>query len=341
MRRTRQSSVLTYDTAFFAQARPNTAYDMIARLPGFTFNDGTTARGFAGTAGNVLIDGQQPTSKSDDLQTILQRIQASDVDHVEVIRGGAPGIDMQGYTVIANVIRKKGSSTQWVLDVSDNLFQDGHTVPSASLNFTEHTGASTFEASATRYAGYDDSVGNGTHTVTFYKPDGTVDSSFTQRAHTDGQGSGGALTGAATIPLFDGTFKANLALQDSPFHSSANYYGGPGDRFITDDSVGRNAELGLHWNGKIGSWEDETLVLQRIGFSKDVNESDQLYFDPNVPQDDELFRSSITTDESILRETLRYAWTDAITIQTGAGRGLQLSRWRHGVLHQPNRPDTA
>ncbi len=199
---TPQGSVLTYNTAFFADARPNTAYDMIGRLPGFTFNDGNSARGFAGTASNVLIDGQRPTSKSDDVQTILTRIPASDVDHVEVIRGGAPGIDMQGYTVVANVIRKTGSSTQWVLDVSDNFFMDGHTVPGASLNFTEHTGASTFEASITRYAGYDDSVGWGTHTVTFYNPDGTIASSFVQRAHTTGQGSGGALTGAATISAF-------------------------------------------------------------------------------------------------------------------------------------------
>lgn len=305
-----KGSTLTYDPAFFAQARPNTAYDMIARLPGFTFNDGNSARGFAGTAGNVLIDGQRPTSKSDDLQSVLQRIPASDVERVDLIRGGAPGIDMQGMTVIANVIRKKESSTQWVLDVSDNFFQDGHTVPGASLNFTEHTSTSTFEASATRYAGYDDSVGWGTHTRTFYNPDGTVASSYTQRAHTDGQGSGGAFTGAATVPLFDGTFKANLSLQDSPFFSKANYYGAPGDRFVTDDSVGRNAELGLHWNGKLGSFEDESLVLQRLGFSKDVNALHQA-------GDDEIFNSSSTTGESIARETLRYPWSDALTIETG------------------------
>jgi len=315
---TPKDNVLTYDTAFFAQQRPNTAYDMIARLPGFSFNDGNSARGFAGTAGNVLIDGQRPTSKSDDLQSILQRIPASDVDHIDLIRGGAPGIDMQGQTVIANVIRKKESSTQWVLDLSDNFFQDGHTVPGASLNFTEHNGASTYEASITRYNSYDDSVGWGTHTRTFYNPDGTVDTkdSYTQRAHTSGQGSGGAITGAATIPLFDGTFKANLALQDSPFHSKANYYGAPGDRFVTDDSVGRNAELGLHWNGAIGSWDDETLVLQRIGFSKDVNALHQL-FDNLDPPDDEVFRSSSSTGESIFRETLRHPWGNDVTIETG------------------------
>src|SRR5215469_11459375 len=67
------SNVINYPASYFADARPNTAFDMISRLPGFAFDDGNTLRGFAGTAGNVLIDGQRPTSKTDDLQAILQR----------------------------------------------------------------------------------------------------------------------------------------------------------------------------------------------------------------------------------------------------------------------------
>ena len=247
----KQSSILNYDAAYFADQRPNTAYDMIGRLPGFTFNDGNTARGFAGTAGNVLIDGQRPTSKSDDLQSVLQRIPASDVDHIELIRGGAPGIDMQGQTVIANVIRKKEASTQWVLDVADNFFKDGHTVPSASLTFTEHNGASTFEASAQRYAGFDDSVGWGFHKIT----DGqTGDVLIWQRAHTTGQGSGGAFTGAATVPLWDGTFKANLSLQDSPFYSTAELFAArPATASSAMTPVGQQCRAGpaLEWQVRI------------------------------------------------------------------------------------------
>jgi hypothetical protein len=71
-----QPGTLTYDSAFFAEARPNTAYEMIGRLPGFSFTDVGSARGFAGTAGNVLINGQRPTSKTDTLQSILTRIPA-------------------------------------------------------------------------------------------------------------------------------------------------------------------------------------------------------------------------------------------------------------------------
>src|SRR6266852_3395101 len=59
------SGVLTYSPAFFAAQRPNTAYDMIARLPAFGFVNTGTSRGFAGNSGNVLIDGERPTSKSD------------------------------------------------------------------------------------------------------------------------------------------------------------------------------------------------------------------------------------------------------------------------------------
>lgn len=307
-------SVLTYPAAYFADARPNTAYDMVGRLPGFTFVNTGTARGFAGNAGNVLVDGQRPTSKSDDLATILSRIPAGDVERIDIVRGGAQGIDMQGQTIMANVVRKKESSTQWMFEASDNFFQDGHTVPGLNMTFTRHDGPKTLEFSATRYSGLDDSVGWGTHTITLLDPvTGAVESTIVQRAHTSGQGSGGAMTGAISLPVWDGTFKANLALQDSPFYSTATYYGAPGDRFITDNSVGRNGELGLHWNGAIGGVQDETLFLQRIGFSKDVNVSDQ-------KDDDEAFTSSSSTDETILRETLRYPLTDSFTIE-GGGEG--------------------
>jgi outer membrane receptor protein involved in Fe transport len=302
-----QASVTTYDPAFFADARPNTAYDMIGRLPGFTFVNVNSARGFAGTAGNVLIDGQRPTSKSDDLQSILNRIPASDVDHIDVIRGSAQGIDMQGQTVVANVIRKAGNTSQFVLDVEDNIFKDGHTVPSLSLTYTGHDGPTTWEGSLSRYAGFDDSVGWGFHKFT----DETTGDVILERAHTTGQGSGGGGTGAVTTPLWGGTFKANLALQDSPFYSTATYYDPVlGNRYITDDNVGRNVELGLHWNGPLGPFQDETLILERIGFSKDVNASNQ-------PGDDEIFRSSSTTDESIFRETLRYAVNDRLNLEVG------------------------
>ncbi len=304
------SGVLTYQPSYFADARPNTAMDMINRLPGFEFNDGTSARGFAGTAGNVLIDGQRPTSKTDDVQSILTRLPASDVDHIDIIRGGAPGIDMQGQTVIANVIRKTGDSTKIVADVEDNFWPDGHSVPNGSLEITNHSGQSTYEATLTRYGNFDDSVGNGWYHVT----DLTTGDTKRYDAHTTGQGSGGPFNGAMTVPLFDGQFKANLTLQDQPFRSE-NLYTIPTapaeDQLFHDITPTQNGEMGLHWNGNIGDTQLEVLALQRLGMAENVNTQ-------IAPGDDEYFYSAQHTGESIARVTLRYAPIENLTLEGGA-----------------------
>ena len=303
-------NVLIYQSSYFADQRPNTAYDMISRLPGFVFDDGDTARGFAGTAGNVLIDGQRPTSKTDDLQSILTRLPASDVDHIEVIRGGEQGIDMQGKTVVANVIRKKGDSTQVVVQADDNLWLgDHHSVPSASVQFTQHSGDSTYEGSLARLGNYDDSVGKGSYTLTYPATD-TVDHG---EAHDTGRGAGAQATGAATVPLFGGQFKANMSLQNAPFFSSESLILPPNDQFIRDKSGDSNAELGLHWIGNIGTAQLETLVLQRLEHDTDVNTSDQ-------PGLDQLFLSHDNTGETIARATLTYPIGTNLTLE-GGGEG--------------------
>ncbi len=83
--------------------------DMIKWLPGFSFEDTRDLRGLGGAIGNVLIDGMPPTSKTDTLTTVLSRIPSSQVERVDLIVGGAPGIDMRGRPVIANVILVKSA----------------------------------------------------------------------------------------------------------------------------------------------------------------------------------------------------------------------------------------
>lgn len=100
----------TFDAAFFQQFAPQNAFEMVQRLPGFSFDGGSDARGFGGTAGNVLIDGARPGSKNG-LQNVLQRIPAAQVERIDVIRGGVGASDSAGQTVVANVIRIAGAST--------------------------------------------------------------------------------------------------------------------------------------------------------------------------------------------------------------------------------------
>ncbi len=104
------SSRSSFNSAFFQQFAPQNAFDMVERLPGFSFDGGSDARGFGGTAGNVLIDGARPGSKNG-LRNVLQRIPAAQVERIEVIRGGVGASDSAGQTVVANVIRIAGAST--------------------------------------------------------------------------------------------------------------------------------------------------------------------------------------------------------------------------------------
>lgn len=135
------SGVLVYQPEFFASLRPNTALDMIQRVPGFGVDNGNVdARGLSGAAGNVLIDGKRPSSKSDSLAEILRRIPAASVERIELIRGGAPGIDMQGRSVVANVIVRQAVVTEIVAEANAYVYDDGFVGPFGKLQYSRRAG---------------------------------------------------------------------------------------------------------------------------------------------------------------------------------------------------------
>ena len=100
------NGVVSYPATFFAPNQPTTALDIVKLIPGFVFDRGGGVRGYRGAAPNVLIDGARLASKDDNVEQVLRRIPAAQIARVEVIRGGAPGIDMQGKTLIANLVRR-------------------------------------------------------------------------------------------------------------------------------------------------------------------------------------------------------------------------------------------
>ena len=100
---------------------------MLNRVPGFSLDTGSGVRGYEGAAGNVLVDGQRPATKADTLDQLLYRIPAGSVDHIDIIGGGAPGIDMQGKTVIANVVPKAGGAFHGLLAAQSTSLGDGRT----------------------------------------------------------------------------------------------------------------------------------------------------------------------------------------------------------------------
>lgn len=143
------SNVTSYKPDFFTQFRPNTALDMVTRLPGFAFQDNGGGRGFAGSAGNVLIDGERPPSRSDSLSSVIARIPAGGVERIDVIRGGADGIDMQGLPIIANVIRKADTGVTGSISAGLNANDAGNASPNATLQLRNQSDGQLMEGSVT------------------------------------------------------------------------------------------------------------------------------------------------------------------------------------------------
>lgn len=102
---TSSSDRVVYDAAFFTQYNPQTALDMVRQTPGFTLDGGDDRRGFSGAVGNLLIDGQRPSTKSQSVDGILSRIPANQVVRLEVLRGAAVAGDASGQSVLLNVVR--------------------------------------------------------------------------------------------------------------------------------------------------------------------------------------------------------------------------------------------
>jgi outer membrane receptor for ferrienterochelin and colicins len=102
-----------YVPADFAQFAPRTALDMLNRVPGFGIKEEEEERGLGDATGNVVINGQRLSGKSNDVVTELSRIPAQNVERIEIVDGATldiPGLSGQ----VANVIvRSTGISGQW------------------------------------------------------------------------------------------------------------------------------------------------------------------------------------------------------------------------------------
>ncbi len=119
--------VQTFDAAYFRQYNPVTAADIVSRVPGFEIDDGEALRGFGATAGNVLVNGERPSSKVL-ISEQLKRIPADSVVKVELISGSASNVDVRGQTQLVNVVLKQakqgGSPTTWVADLRELQYSE-------------------------------------------------------------------------------------------------------------------------------------------------------------------------------------------------------------------------
>lgn len=97
----------TYTPQDFARFAPRTALDMLRQVPGFVIREQVVERGLGQATGNVLLNGQRLSGRSEDVTVQLGRIPAGNVVQIEIVDGATldiPGLSGQ----VANVIVRAG-----------------------------------------------------------------------------------------------------------------------------------------------------------------------------------------------------------------------------------------
>ncbi len=158
-----------YPADFFAQYAPRTALDIARRVPGFQLDLGDTdTRGFAGAAGNIVINGSRPSSKAESLEATLARIPASRVTRVEVGPGDLFGADYATKNQVLNIIMSAEGGVDGNVTGSLRRLYTGTLVPNGSASALIKRGASSINLSA----GFNNNVNHeeGTDTVTDITP---------------------------------------------------------------------------------------------------------------------------------------------------------------------------
>ena len=117
------AQIVEYPASFFERYQPRTALDIVNQIPGFVLNNGDSERGFGGAVGNVMINDRRPSAKQDLPSQILGRIPSNQVERIELIRGQVRNIDMQGHTLIANVILRTDApaTARWESSMRNNF----------------------------------------------------------------------------------------------------------------------------------------------------------------------------------------------------------------------------
>ena len=143
------SRTTNYPAAFFAQYAPRTALDIARQVPAFQIDFGDTdLRGFGGAAGNVVINGQRPSSKSESLEDVLAKIPASRVVRVEVGPGDLFGADYSSKSQVLNIFTSAEGGIAGNVTGSLRRLYTGAVVPDGSASALIRKGASTINLSA-------------------------------------------------------------------------------------------------------------------------------------------------------------------------------------------------
>jgi outer membrane receptor protein involved in Fe transport len=310
----------TFAADFFAPFNPVTAEDMVRRIPGFTLDSGVDRRGFAGAAGNILINGERTSSKTP-LAEQLARISARDVLRIDLIAGGTDGADAGGQTLLADVRlkpREAGATNTFVVQASQLnpsgsinpliVATSGFKVGDVHLNLA-------LQAQPSRR-------GRIEYEKQVETPSGAPVSSgpeFLQGSYWEYRLSGRASWKSGTADSFNVNFQATPSRDGR--HTYSETYNAAGIRTQTDDSKvtgddAWSAELGGDWEHKLSDQMSFKLIGLASGKHTGSNERYSTRFASGAFRDTFIERAA-DSGESVARGVFSWKPGGAHSIDAG------------------------
>jgi len=169
-------STVRYPATYFSEWSPNTAQDMLNRIPGVSAGGGGGPGGPGGPGGGrggggggrglgagggdqILIDGKRMAGKGNQSSDQLGRISASQVDYIEIIRGTSGALDVRGSSQVINVVLLEALDTTSIsYQFNVNRYADREVKPGGSFAYSGQEGALSYLFSAQADPRYDHNV---------------------------------------------------------------------------------------------------------------------------------------------------------------------------------------
>ena len=158
---TEDNSTVNYPSDYFAQYAPTTVNDMLNRIPGINLVLGTGSsssssdRGL-GSSAQILIDGKRLAGKANEASSQLDRIAASEVNYIEIIRGSSSDLDVQNSGQLVNIVLNESLSRSNISSEANvTSFADGTLEPGGSLAWSGQSGKLTYLLSGSVATAYE------------------------------------------------------------------------------------------------------------------------------------------------------------------------------------------
>jgi hypothetical protein len=302
--------ITSFPASYFATVQPSTAFDMLAFLPGYVFSESDSdVRGFSGAVGNVMIDGIRPANKQESLESVLRRIPAAGVDRIELIRAGAPGIEMQGQPALANIVRRREARTRGLVEAESAFYERGFRAPRLAGEISHRRTRDLIEFSAAVYETVDDEHGIGTRPRV--APDGTV---LRRSAYTQDEGERiRELSGTYEHMLSNGRLRLSASVKADRTHADITEhitFPSVSDSKVREFGDEEGSEFGVHFERQlVGGRQLELLAMHRTSGERGGEIE-------TAADTVTLFREDVDGSESIVRGVFR--WTPGgLSIETG------------------------